>query len=90
MPPNDVARERLAERREMWRRFRQTGELPRGPEHYVAEAAAARRQRRERWWLDREEAPPPENAPARVGVAGRYERNQMVYFEAYRNQAVAA
>lgn len=86
-----VDRERLAQRRELWQRVRETGELPRGPEYYVAEAAAARRQRRERWWLDREEGDPlPENAPARVGVAGRYERNQRVYSEAYRNPAVAA
>jgi hypothetical protein len=89
VPAIDVARERLADRRAMWNRFRETGELPRGPEHYVAEAAAARRQRRERWWLDLEDDPPG-NAPARVGVPGRSERNQRVWFEVYRNRAVAA
>lgn len=67
-------RERLQRRREMWRAYRERGELPDVPA--AERTAAARRHRRTYWWIDLEEEeeggrPPPENAASTLpGVLG--------------------
>ena len=67
-----VSREGLARRRELWRAYRERGELPALPA--PERIAAARRHRRTYWWTDaweeeEEGRPPPEEAPGPV-VAG--------------------
>lgn len=66
-----VDRERLARRRELWQRVRETGELPPDP---VANAVAERRRRRRYWWVDLDEegalGPPETPRPAGEQRAG--------------------
>ncbi|MCC7089533.1 MAG: hypothetical protein IT295_10285 [Dehalococcoidia bacterium] len=62
-------REKLARRRDAWRRWRATGELPEMPP--AERAAEARRQRRTFWWVDAweedEGRPPPERTRSPLG-----------------------
>ncbi len=65
-------RARLERRRDLWRRYRDTGELPETPP--AERIAEARRHRRTYWWTDaweeeeEEGRPPPEDAPSPLGV----------------------
>lgn len=63
-----IDRDRMARRREAWRRYRDTGELPELPA--PDRLAAARRPRRTYWWLDHDEEedrPPPEQTRGPLG-----------------------
>ncbi len=69
-------RERLARRRDAWRRWRDEGELPELPPR--ERSSAERRHRRTYWWLDLEEEegrPPPEQTRGPLG-GGPFERER--------------
>lgn len=88
-PPNS---ERLALRREMWRRWKETGELPdvRPP------LSATERRKRRLWWMDADDdqdgvRPPPRNAAAPLGNgAGEWRPGGSSRTDVSTREAVAA
>lgn len=66
---NTTDRARLERRRDLWRRYRDNGELPEIPA--AERAAAARRHRKTFWWTDaweeEEGRPPPEQTRGPLG-----------------------